>query len=464
MPDHRLLIRNALLLTLAAAQAQPFRGWLLAGADGRLAAVEPGDPPGHLDAAEVVDAGGAFVAPGFISAHSHLFTSGSRGLGMDNALYGWGDAMMFCTRHAAAEDIYWCTLHGALDFLNNGITTAYDFSDSRLPAALDERGQRVIIGPLKPAAFAEAQIKAKVDAGLRFIHSVPLNDEVGSAEEVMERFGATKTYAEGFADTGLYLGTAISGSVQWSASPATAELEVAVMRRFQVINQPHFLETIQEVELQRSKWNWYREAGALGPGLIFGHFVQATEAMIEEAGRCGCGMVWQPTSNGRLASGFAKIRACVEAGMPVGVGLDDQSCTDISDPWQNMRMGIYTQRAHAKDPAAMGVAEMLRLHTMGSAEVLGIAEKVGSLEVGKFADCLLVDPCDPDTGPIWNPIGTYVLACGLRNLKAVYSGGKRIAADGRLIDPLAREASREMHARLGVIAARIAHGEIPARA
>ena len=178
--------------------------------------------------------------------------------------------------------------------------------------------------------------------------------------------------------------------------------------------------------------------------------------MIREAGRCGCGMVWQPTSNGRLASGFADIRACVDAGMGVGVGLDDQSCTDISDPWQNMRMGIYTQRAHRQDPAAMKVAEMLRLHTLGSAEVLGIADRVGSLEVGKYADFLIVDPRDPDTGPVWDPVGTYVLACGQRNLKAVYSGGDLVVEDGRSANPKATEASLELHRRLRAIAARVA--------
>ena len=460
MAQASIVVRNAQVITVADARPEPFAGWLAAGSDGRLIAVEPGEPPGDLGGARVIDAGGAFVAPGFISAHSHLFTSGSRGLGMDQALYGWVDAMTRYTRHTTADDIYWCAFHGSIDFLNNGITTAYDFTDSRLPLKMDARGQRLPVGPLKPFEHAAAQIRAKADAGLRFINSVQLNDEEGSEEETLARFAETKAYGETFADTGLYLGTAISGSVQWSTHPATARIEAEAMRRFGVLNQPHFLETAQEVELQRSIWSLYRDAGALGAKLIVGPFVQATDEMIAEAGRCGCGMVWQPTSNGRLASGFAKIRACVDAGMRVGVGLDDQSCTDISDPFANMRFGIYSQRANAKSPAAMGVAEMLRLHTLGSAEVLGVADKVGSLEVGKFADFLIVDPADPDTGPIWNPIGTYVLACGLRNLKAVYVGGKQVGEDGKSTNPKAAQASRELRARLGSIAARIASGEI----
>ena len=58
---------------------------------------------------------------------------------MDMALYGWVDAMTRYTRHTDADDIYWCTFHGALDFLNNGITAAYDFTDSRLPLEMNAR-------------------------------------------------------------------------------------------------------------------------------------------------------------------------------------------------------------------------------------------------------------------------------------------------------------------------------------
>ena len=447
-----LLVRNATLITMAPGQEAPFRGWFTVGEDGRIAQVEAGETPGEAD--QVLDLDGMLVAPGFVSAHSHLFTSGSRGLGHDRPLYGWNDAMTRYTRHCDAEDIYWVTLHGALDVLNNGITTAYDFTDGRLPFAPLVRGQRVAGGALRPLAYATAQIDAKVDAGLRFVNSTLLDETIGTTEEVLERFGQVVAHAERYRGGGQCLRLAISGAVQWSPSPETAALEVEAMRRFGVMNQPHFLETSEEIELQRSKFAWYRDAGAFGADLVFGHFVQATDAMIHEAARCGCGMSWQPTANGRLASGAARIRTCLDAGMRVGVGVDDQSCTDLADPWQNMRMGIYIQRTLARDPAAMGVQEMLRLHTLGSAETLGIAEHVGSLAPGRFADFAVVDPRSPDTGPVWDPVATYVLACGLRNLKAVYVGGRRVSEDGRSDNPLAAEASRQLHARLRGIAAR----------
>jgi 5-methylthioadenosine/S-adenosylhomocysteine deaminase len=138
--------------------------------------------------------------------------------------------------------------------------------------------------------------------------------------------------------------------------------------------------------------------------------------------------------------------------MRVGVGLDDQACTDVSDPFQNMRIGIYLQRAWHKDPAAMGVRQMLELHTLRSAEVLGVADRVGSLEPGKFADFLVVDPTDPDTGPVWDAYGTYVLACSLRNLKQVWVGGRLVSDDGRIVTHDPRAVAAEVHGRLRALA------------
>lgn len=446
---YKLVIDNARLITLDPQRPACFIGWLAVDTDGKVAALGEGEAPSN--ALETIDANAAFVAPGFVSGHSHLSTSGSRALGQDSPLYAWADHMTRYTRHCDADDIYWVTLHGALDFLSNGITTAYDFADSRLPFFMEE-GRKMVHGPFKPSAYNSEQIRAKADAGLRFIHSLMINDQIGTDEEIEERFGESLDYANGLERQDLHLGHAISGSVQWSDEATTAVREVSIMRRFNVINQPHFLETSENLEFQRSKFAWYEDAGALGPDLIFGHFIHPTEEMKCKCAAHRCAMIWQPTSNGRLASGIADIPGFVEKGMRVGVGLDDQACTDVSDPWQNMRMGIYMQRAARQDAKAMGVAQMLRLHTMGSAEALGIADRVGSLEVGKFADFLIVDPRTPDLGPVWDAIGSYVLAVSLRNLKAVYVGGACVNREGISTNPLALQASTELHERLGRIA------------
>jgi cytosine/adenosine deaminase-related metal-dependent hydrolase len=450
------LVENAALITLDPNRPACFTGWLAVDEAGKISDMGEGKAPSALSAtaAEVIDAGGAFVAPGFVSGHSHLSTSGSRGLGSNCMLYEWADHMTRYTRHCDAEDIYWVTLHGSLDFLSNGTTTAYDFADSRLPFYMEE-AREMVYGPFKPVEYQFEQIRAKSDAGLRYIHSTMINDQVGTDAEIEDRFGESLDYANSLGHPEFHLGHAISGSVQWSSDPQTAHREVAIMKRFGVINQPHFLETPENIEFQRSKFKWYEDAGALGPDLIFGHFIHPTEEMKCKCAACNVAMIWQPAANGRLGSGFADIPGLLDKGMRVGVGLDDQAASDLSDPWQNMRLGLYMQRAANQDPTILTVEQMLYLHTMGSASALGISDRVGSLEIGKYADFLIVDPRDPDLGPVWNPIATYVLAVSLRNLKSVWVGGKCVQKDGKSLHPLAKQSSDELHGRLGRIAKEI---------
>lgn len=450
-----LLVVDALLIPVASSGPEVIEGgWMLVGDDGRVVSTGSGAPPA-VPGAEVLDVGGAFVAPGFVSAHSHLFTSGLRGLGVDQTLYGWCDSMLGFTAHCTPEDLYWSTLHGSLDFLANGVTTAFDFTDPRLSWTPMVDGERVGVGEMRPLAYVTRQSDAKADAGIRYLNAVAMDVTVGADEEIFARLGAAFAHDDA-ADQDFRLGSAVFGAVQWSPRRDTAELEVEAMRRFGVVNQAHFLETRDEVELQRSKFEWYAQAGALGRDLIFGHFIQTTPDIIDRAAEAGAGMSWQPASNGRLASGVADIPRMRERGMRIGVGLDDQACTDVSDPWQNMRVGIFAQRSATGDPLSVMPRDMLRMHTIGSAEVLGVADRVGSLEPGKFADFVVVDPRHPDLGPLWHPLDSYVLASSLRNLKAVYVGGV-LQHDGvASTNPRAAEASARVHERLPRVAAR--HG------
>jgi cytosine/adenosine deaminase-related metal-dependent hydrolase len=451
-----LLVVNAMLIPVAATGPDVIEGgWMLVDDDGRIHSTGDGTPP-RVAGAEVLDVGGAFVAPGFVSAHSHLFTSGLRGLGVDQTLYGWCDSMLGLTAHCGPEELYWSTLHGSLDFLANGVTTAFDFTDPRLSWVPMIDGVRSGLGAFRQLEYLTRQADAKADAGIRYINAIGMDATVGTDDEIFERAAAAFAHDEA-ADQNLRLGSAIFGAVQWSPRRDTAELEVEAMRRFGVINEAHFLETREEVELQRSKFEWYAEAGALGPDLIFGHFIQTTPEIIERAADAGAGMSWQPASNGRLASGIADIPRMRERGMTIGVGLDDQACTDVSDPWQNMRIGIYAQRSATGDPLTMMPREMLRMHNRGSAEVLGIADRVGSLEPGKYADFLVVDPRQPDLGPLWHPLDSYVLSTSLRNLTAVYVGGVLQHDGRRSTNPLAAEASAKVHELLPRVAAKHGH-------
>lgn len=430
----KLVVRNALLITMAPGSA-PFLGHLVVGGDGRITAVGPGDPPAGTGGSRELDVAGRIVAPGFISAHSHLFQSPLRGLGTDQTLYGWLNTIKQLSEHATPEDIYWFCLHGSVDFLRSGITTGYDFTYSGDLGG----GQRSIgIGESVPSSevnqepYEEAQLRAKVDSGLRFINSISIVPQ-GTEQEIDERIARILGFARQFSDNPRFLKMAVSGWVQRSSGIEAAFREVRVMRAHGLMNQAHFLESPERVPEQQAKFAWYRDAGALGPDFVFGHFIHTTPQIVKETAKSGACMCWQPSANGRIGSGTADIPALRKAGIKIGIGLDDQSCSDLSDPFQNLRIGLYSIRSHYKDATVLTPQDVLHFHTLGGAEILGIESKVGSLEAGKFADFLVVDPRHPDTGPVHDPVATYVLACSLRNLKQVYVGGALVAEGPDLV-------------------------------
>lgn len=451
-----LLIKNALIITGKPTDEQAFTGYLIVGGDGRFTTVAAGEPPASLRTDRVLDVAGKFVAPGFISAHSHIYMSPLRGLGHTETLYGWANSFAVFTDRATADDYYWFTLHGSLDFLRNGITTAYDFSSSGVVGGVAVGVGEKVPDPVQlPGPYDENQIRAKADAGLRFINSIGL-PRVGSREDMLARVERLLKWTDDhYGKNPLYLKTAISGGLQRAPTKETAYLEAYVMKTYGLINQSHFLESPERVTEQQAKFDWYEEAGALGPNFIFGHFIQTTPDIVRRAAKAGATMSWQPTSNSRLASGVADIPLYEAMGMKIAVGLDDQSCTDISDPFQNLRMGMALIRTKYKSATAMSVRHMLYLHTLGSAEVLGVADKVGSLEPGKFADFLVVDPHAPDTGPLHDAVATYVLACGLRNLKQVYVGGKLVADGEKMLTQDETRVRQEIDTRFARIQADI---------
>ncbi len=466
-----LTITNALVIPVADGVPDWFLGWVRIGDDGRITGLGPGTPPLVDDPAHprpgfgggsrgvptpgtaaagttVLDVGGAIVAPGFVSAHSHLFTSGLRGIAASATLYPWVRAMMEIFRYAHAEDLYWCTVHGALDFLANGVTSAYNFQQSRVTWLYDPVTATNSVGAVHPVDVTIRQFDAAADAGLRVLNAIRLDDEAVAEDEALRVFDDMVAACADRVPPALNLGASVFGAVQWAAGPRTAELETLAMTRHGLINQAHFVETAEGLDQQRAKFAWYAGAGALGPSMLFGHFVHPTPDMVDQVVRTGCGMVWQPTSNGRLGSGVADVVGLREQGVRVGIGLDDQSCTDISDPFANMRTGLYAQRALHTDAAVLAPRDVLRMHTLGAAEVLGVADRVGSLEVGKYADLVVVDHRSPSTGPVWDVLATYVLACGLRNLKQVYVGGRLASREGHCTAPVATDADAQLHERM----------------
>ncbi len=447
----KLVVKDAFLLTMAPGQREPIKGYLLVGEDGRLLAVAAGDPPAGLRAKETLDAGGHWILPGFISAHSHLWQSAFRGLAADQTLTGWIKALYSDTASKAKpEDFYWFTLDGALDHLQHGVTGAYNFNYG----GATSYGQAGV--KAAPNSFDENEFRAEEDSGIRFVHGIqvgratPLNAKpfYGAAEArvpLKAFLDWTKTQPKSVS----FLSVMINGGTAFNDTYQQAVMEKALMDEFHLGNETHYLEPPETQYVEQSKFRWFMDSGLLSKQLIFGHFIHTNPFILAESAKAGAAMSWNPLSNGRLASGVADIPAYLKAGIRVGMGVDGEASADLADPFENMRTGLYAIRDKYEDATIMGPYDVLRLQTMGSADVLGVADKLGSLEAGKLADFLVVDPSR--FGPIFDPYASLVFVAGERDLERVYVAGELMVLNGKVLKTDAVKVKGEVDKRVAAL-------------
>ncbi len=436
-PPAKLIVRNAYIFSMANNQRTPFLGYLVVAPDGTLQTVAPGEPPATLHATTVYDAHGHWIIPGFISAHSHLWQSAYRGLASDQTLLGWITALYGnAVKQATAEDLYWFTLEGALDHLRHGITGAYSFNYGG-----HTRDQSV--------SFNEQAFRAESDSGIRFVHGwEPGRASATYTPEIADHeFSTFLAYTRAHPTTKL-LSVMINGGTSFDGTPTQAPLEAALMQKFNVGNQSHYLEQPETQVADREQFQWFTDGGLVTDKLIFGHFIHTDPAILAATGKAHASMSWNPLSNGRLASGTADIPQYLKAGIRVGMGVDGEASADLADPFENLRTGLYAIRDKYENAAIMSPYDVLRLHTVGSADVLGVSDKLGSLEPGKQADFLVIDPTR--FGHIFDPYATLVFVTSQPDLERVYVAGELQVDHGALLHQDLNKVQHEVDQRVNL--------------
>jgi cytosine/adenosine deaminase-related metal-dependent hydrolase len=237
----------------------------------------------------------------------------------------------------------------------------------------------------------------------------------------------------------------LNGSTSFNTTYDQSLAEKAMMDEFHLGNQSHYLEPPDTVEAERAKFKWFEDSGLLGPTLYFGHFIHADDAILTKVAAAHSGMSWNPLSNGRLASGVADIPKYRKMGIRVGMGVDGEASADLADPFENMRTGLYAIRDKYEDARIMSPYDVLYLHTMGSADVMGAKDKLGSLEAGKYADFLVIDPTR--FGTIFDPYASLVLVTAERDLERVYVGGELKVVRGKVLGQDMEKVQRETDRR-----------------
>ena len=158
----------------------------------------------------------------------------------------------------------------------------------------------------------------------------------------------------------------------------------------------HLAETEDEVNQIREKYGkssveLLLDAGALNPRLSVAHGIYLSPSDIRLLADHGVGVVHNPSRNMKLASGIAPIPDLISAGVNVGLGTDSNLSNNNLDMFEEMRLAAFLHKLTQKNPSVLPCEQALRMATLGSASCLGMQKIIGSLEVGKRADIIIID-------------------------------------------------------------------------
>ncbi|WP_299263373.1 amidohydrolase family protein [Halorientalis sp.] len=386
-------------------------------ADDEIQDVGPtSDLESRYDADETIDASGKVVIPGLINLHVH--SGFIRGLAEDLPVWEWlaehVDPTHRALRRADARAAYELCY---AEMAKAGITCALDMYRYMDEAAevVDEYGLRAVLSPY----VADRE-------GYEFFPSV--EDNV----ELLERYHDT---ADGRVKVwfGLEHIEYCTEEAYRRVADLAAEYDVGI--------HTHGEESAKKAQELTDRYGMrpievFDEWGILGPKTVVAHCVWLTNREVEVLSETGTSVAHCPTSNEKLASGVAPVPKLLNHAVSVGLGTDGIKENNRLDVIQEMKNAALLQKVHRLDARAIPGEQALRMATMGGAEALGLADEVGSIEVGKQADLVVLNFQQPHLRPNFgaeNVVPNLVHAAMPSDVETVLVAGDRVVDDGEFL-------------------------------
>ena len=369
MSDNTILIKNALILS----PNENFEGKksLLIKND---IISEISDEIDDSNVDKIIDATGKILLPGFVNTHTHLSMTLFRGLADDLSLDSWlNDHIWPMEANLNGDYCYIGALLGAVELIKSGTTT---FSDMYF--------------------YMEDVARAVDEAGIRAVLSYGMID-FGDAEKRENEIRENLTLFEncnGMADGRIkvFFGP---------HSPYTASEELLVKVRelaseYNMGIHIHVSETQKEIndkldERGLRPFEYLDEIGFLGPDVVAAHSVWLSDNEIDIIKKNDVKVSHNPCSNMKLASGIAPVSKLIENGVCVSIGTDGASSNNNLDLIEELKTASLLQKVSTLDPKVLDSDEAIAMGTIKGAEALGLENEIGSIEVGKKADIILID-------------------------------------------------------------------------
>ncbi|HYV02967.1 MAG TPA: 5'-deoxyadenosine deaminase [Blastocatellia bacterium] len=416
--SNTLLIKGATVISLDP-KNHIFEGDVLV-EDSRIAAL--GESL-SAQAAEVIEARGQVLLPGFVQTHVHLCQTLFRGAADDLALIDWLQKRVWPMEAShSPESIYASARLGIAEMIRGGTTCALTMETvshtDEVFRAVEESGFRATVG------------KCMMDRG----------DQVpeGLREQTEASVADSLTLLERWHGAG-------DGRIRYCFAPRFAlscsrellEQVAGLARDRGVLVHTHASENkdeIQIVERETGRRNieYLNEVGLAASNVVLAHCVHLNEVEMEILRRSGTHVAHCPSSNLKLGSGIARVAEMLERGISVSLGADGAACNNRLDMLSEMRTAALIQKA-LHGPETLPALRVLRMATVDGARAMGLEKEIGSIEVGKRADLILFDLDELRTTPCPDPVSTIVYAAEASNIRTVIIDGQVVLRDGKLV-------------------------------
>ncbi|MBJ6364016.1 amidohydrolase [Paenibacillus sp. GCM10012307] len=420
----KILIKDTTVLTMNS--EAPFRGDILI-EDDRIADIRPDIP--DADADEIIQGTDMVAAPGFVNAHQHTAMSLLRAFSDDLKLMDWLDKKVLpAEARMTPEDIYWGAKLSMAEMIRSGTTAFADMyiHMNEVACAVEEVGMR--------ASLTRGMVFLEDDGGRRM-------------NEALDLVARWNGQAEG------RITTMLGPHSPYTCPPEPFKEVIALAEKLNLPVHTHLAETKEEVVTIRERYNQTPAEYLYNLGLferthvLLAHSVHLTRKDIGLLKGMKGGVSHNPVSNLKLGCGIAPVLGMMEQGITVGLGTDGAGSATTVDMFEEIKAATWLQKLDYGDPTRLPALQALQMATRESAKLLNLRDVIGTLEVGKKADLILIDLKKPHLQPAHNLESLLAYSANGADVDTTIVNGKVLMRGRQLLTIEEEELFKQVSAR-----------------
>lgn len=365
---------------------------------------------GDIKVERVIDGKGKVALPGLINAHTHISMSLLRNYADDVPLHEWLTEKIWPVEaKLTSEDVYWGSMLSIVEMIQSGVTC---FSDMYF--------------------FMDEVAKATEESGIRGVLSRGLIEEDGENSRKIntEKLEDTRDlYNNWHGKADGRIKVMVSPHAPYTCSPDYLKRIMNLADKLGAGIHIHLSETRKEVEDSFNQFNkspieHVNDLGLFQYPTLAAHCVHISDKDIEILSKNNVAVVNNPGSNLKLASGFAPVQKMLDKGVCVALGSDGSSSNNNLNMFEEINLAALINKAVDEEAVSVPAIKAIEMATINGGKALNWEEEIGSIEVGKKADLILIDMDKPHLYPKHNVVSAVAYSCQASDVETVIVDGK----------------------------------------